>query len=210
MSSRTRSCRDWLTSQRCRMCRMAAPQKRALMCFLFSSVNTSDCSRTSAHPLHCGCYNTRPLQGFLQEVSNLQLESHRPTSESATVTPMGSQEAILHKQHWGGRRRAGARKGWQSDTSETSLSLGHRTVTANATTQEGASLSTRQYYPEYYHYNTPVRLHRAKIPMAASTYQLIQGHEKTHSLPVLLNYAMTYYYFQVETRPVTSLCSALA
>lgn len=81
MSSRTRSCRDWLTSQRCRMCRMAAPQKRALMCFLFSSVNTSDCSRTSAHPLHRGCYNTRPLQGFLQEASNLQLESHRPTSE---------------------------------------------------------------------------------------------------------------------------------
>lgn len=50
----------------------------------------------------------------------------------------------------------------QTDTSETSLSLEHRTGTANATTQEGASLNMRQYYAEYYYFNTPVGLHRTK------------------------------------------------
>lgn len=89
-------------------------------------------------------------------------KSHACIWNSATVTPMGSQGTILRKWHCGGRRQVSARKGWHSDTSETSLSLQHRTITANATTQEGTSLITSQYYPEYYYFNTPLGLHRTK------------------------------------------------
>lgn len=56
--------------------------RNELRCASFSSVNTSDCSGTSAHCLHRGRYNTSPFQGFLQEVSNLQLESHTATPET--------------------------------------------------------------------------------------------------------------------------------
>lgn len=164
-----------------------------------SEVNTSDCSGTSAHSLHSGHYNTSPLQDFLQEISNLQLESHMPASE-----------IVLQLRQWAAKR--------QFCTSNTAgegdrlvLGRGDRvtpqrpvchwsTVTANATTQEGTSLTTRQYYPEYYYFNTPVRLHRTKHTDGSSTYQSVQAHDKTWSLPVLLNY-VTIYYFQVGTRP---------
>lgn len=122
-----------------------APVMAAVMehpCMVCTAVSTRDGSRTPTRGLHRGHYNTDRLQGFLQEVSDLQLESHMRHLKQCYSYPMGTQGAILHKQHCGGRRQVCAGKGWHSDTSETSLSLEHRTLRASATTQEGA-LSTR-------------------------------------------------------------------
>lgn len=73
--------------------------KRAVMRFSFSSVNASDCSGTSVHSLQGGHYNTSLSARSQWSATG---KSHAYIWNSATVMPMGSQGAILHKQHsWG-------------------------------------------------------------------------------------------------------------